>query len=78
MFKNFIVIGAGLSGLNIARKIQELKKWRYCQPQTQFKNLFLEIVPTLFLIEDAFGGSSLLGAIRSSETLCNSLNESNK
>jgi renalase len=63
---------------NAKIKGKELKKWRYCQPKTQFNNLFLEIVPSLFLIGDAFGGSSLLGAIRSSEALSNFLIESNK
>lgn len=54
-------------------KNAELKKWRYCQPQTQTKNLFLELAPNLYSIGDACGGSSLLGAIRSSEALCNFL-----
>lgn len=63
---------------NAKIKGKELKKWRYCQPQTQFKNLFLEIAPRLYLIGDAFGGSSLLGAVRSSEALSNFLIESKK
>ncbi|MBC7714584.1 MAG: NAD(P)-binding protein [Rhizobacter sp.] len=56
-------------------KNAELKKWRYCRPQTQINKLFLEIAPGLFLIGDAFGGSSLLGAVRSSEALGNYLTE---
>lgn len=63
---------------NTKIKGKELKKWRYCQPQTSFENLFLQIAPNLFLIGDAFGGSSLLGAIRSSEALSNFLIESHK
>lgn len=59
-------------------KNSELKKWRYCQPQNQTKNLFLQLAPKLYLIGDAFGGSSLLGAIRSSEALCNLLIENDK
>jgi renalase len=47
----------------------ELKKWRYCQPTSQYKKYFSEIAPNVFLIGDAFGGSSLLGAVRSSEAL---------
>lgn len=54
-------------------KKAELKKWRYCQPQNQARNLFLELAPNLYSIGDAFGGSSLLGAIRSSEALCHFL-----
>lgn len=57
-------------------KNAELKKWRYCQPQNQSKNLFLEIAPKLYLIGDAFGGSSILGALRSSEALVNFLGRS--
>lgn len=48
----------------------ELKKWRYCMPRSVYENHFKEMAPRLFLIGDAFGGSSLLGAIRSSEALC--------
>lgn len=51
----------------------ELKKWRYCRPTSQFETLFLEIAPKLYLMGDAFGGSSLLGAIRSSDALCSFL-----
>jgi predicted NAD/FAD-dependent oxidoreductase len=51
-------------------KSAELKKWRYCRPMSQDKNLFCEMASNLFLIGDAFGGSSLLGAVRSSEGLC--------
>lgn len=47
----------------------ELKKWRYCQPTSQYKKYFLEITSNIFLIGDAFGGSSLLGTVRSSNAL---------
>lgn len=47
----------------------ELKKWRYCQPTSQYKKYFSEIALNVFLIGDAFGGSSLLGAVRSSDAL---------
>lgn len=47
----------------------ELKKWRYCQATHTFKDLYAEVLPNLFLIGDAFGGSSLLGAVRSAEAL---------
>lgn len=51
-------------------KQAELKKWRYCMPTTRYESTFLEIAPRLFLVGDAFGGSSLLGAVRSSNALC--------
>ncbi|MEY4615275.1 MAG: hypothetical protein RJB66_235 [Pseudomonadota bacterium] len=54
-------------------KAAELKKWRYCRPTSQDKNLFCEIANNLFLIGDVFGGSSLLGAVRSAESLCQHL-----
>lgn len=54
-------------------KAAELKKWRYCRPMSQDKNLFCEIANNLFLIGDVFGGSSLLGAVRSAEGLCQHL-----
>lgn len=47
----------------------ELKKWRYCQASHNYKDLYVEVLPDLFLIGDAFGGSSLLGAVRSAEAL---------
>lgn len=53
----------------------ELKKWRYCKAISSGKNLFAELGPGLFLIGDAFGGSSILGAIRSSDALINYLLE---
>lgn len=56
----------------------ELKKWRYCQSKIQSENLFIELAPKLYLVGDAFGGASLLGAIRSSEALLSFLVEKNK
>nr|BDT28931.1 FAD-dependent oxidoreductase [Bacteriovorax sp. HI3] len=54
-------------------KNAELKKWRYCRPEKQLKDYFFEIAPKLYLAGDAFGGSSLGGAVRSSESLCRHL-----
>ncbi|MDO9181047.1 MAG: FAD-dependent oxidoreductase [Bacteriovorax sp.] len=51
----------------------ELKKWRYCKPSSTYSNPFAQVSPKLFLIGDAFGGSSLIGAIRSSKALCEHL-----
>ena len=51
----------------------ELKKWRYCKPGSTYKNYFCEIAPSLFLIGDSFGGSSLSGAIRSANALTDTL-----
>lgn len=56
----------------------ELKKWRFCQPKSQYKGLFAEIAPQLYLIGDAFGGSSLIGAVRSSGALLDALIEKSK
>jgi predicted NAD/FAD-dependent oxidoreductase len=44
----------------------ELKKWRYCQPEKIWKNLFENPHPGLYLAGDAFGGPSLTGALISS------------
>ncbi len=52
----------------------ELKKWRYCQALKKAESMFLELSPRLYLIGDAFGGSSLLGAFRSAQALANNLN----
>jgi predicted NAD/FAD-dependent oxidoreductase len=49
----------------------ELKKWRYCKATSTATSLFSEVRPGLFLIGDAFGGSSILGSIRSSDALIN-------
>ncbi len=50
-----------------------VKKWRYCQPQTIWKNLFENPQPNLYLAGDAFGGPSLLGALKSSYGLAQHL-----
>lgn len=60
---------------NVKIKSAELKKWRYCQPTNHPEKLFEVIAPQLYLIGDSFGGSSLLGAIRSSEALWRFLSE---
>lgn len=56
----------------------ELKKWRFCKPTSLYENYFLEIASNLFLIGDAFGGSSLLGAVRSSDALFDFLLKENE
>jgi len=52
----------------------ELKKWRYCQSLTKANSMFGKIDDNFYLIGDAFGGSSLLGAMRSAKALANQLN----
>ncbi len=47
----------------------ELKKWRYCQALSQAGSLYAEVQQNFYLIGDAFGGSSLLGALRSAKAL---------
>lgn len=51
----------------------ELKKWRYCQSLNSYEKSFLEVQKNFFLAGDAFGGSSLLGALRSSQALADFL-----
>jgi len=51
----------------------ELKKWRYCMPKNTYNKHSEEIAPRLYLIGDCFGGSSLLGAIRSGAHLVDSI-----
>ncbi len=55
----------------------ELKKWRYCQVLSRYKDPFLELLPRLYLIGDAFGGPSLLGALRSSFAVCEAIQSKN-
>ena len=43
----------------------QLKKWRFSQPRTTFKNPFAEVAPGLFLAGDAFSRPSINGAVRS-------------
>ncbi len=47
----------------------ELKKWRYCQSLKTYPELFCSLENELYLVGDTFGGSSLLGAIRSAKAL---------
>jgi renalase len=47
----------------------ELKKWRYCQALKTYSDLFYKHPDNLFLIGDAFGGNSIMGALRSSNAL---------
>lgn len=46
-----------------------VKKWRYSHPLSSYSKLFTEVASGLYLIGDAFGGSSINGAHRSSEAL---------
>ena len=50
-------------------KAVHFKKWKYCQPLKRWHRLFENPSPNLFLAGDAFGGPSLLGALRSSQGL---------
>lgn len=59
-------------------KDAELKKWRYCQPKSQAKSPFLEVAPKLYLIGDAFAGSSISGVIRSATALFDFLSKNVK
>lgn len=47
----------------------ELKKWRYCQVQEVFSELYCEVQPNFYLLGDGFGGASINGALRSSQAL---------
>ncbi len=51
----------------------QLKKWRYCQVQKSFGELYTEIKTGLYLAGDGFGGASLNGAARSSQALAQHL-----
>lgn len=46
-----------------------LKKWRYSHPLVTWPHFFEPLQTGLYLAGDAFGGPSLLGALRSSEAL---------
>lgn len=49
----------------------QLKKWRYSHPLSTYSKMSLSLSsePRITLIGDAFGGPSLLGAIRSAQSL---------
>ena len=47
----------------------QIKKWKYCQPYKIWESPFYQAEEGCFLIGDAFGGASLNGAIKSSNSL---------
>jgi predicted NAD/FAD-dependent oxidoreductase len=51
----------------------QLKKWRYCQVQKTFGELFSQVSSGLYLAGDGFGGASLNGAARSATALAKAL-----
>lgn len=58
---------------NIIIKKAYLKKWKYCAPLETWPKLFENPAQGLYLAGDAFGGPSLLGALRSSQALLEQL-----
>jgi len=50
-------------------KKSHLKKWKYCRAETRWPNYFNSPQNGLYLAGDAFGGASLLGALRSSNAV---------
>lgn len=54
---------------NFVPGITQLKKWRYCQVQKSFGELFAQVSDGLYLAGDGFGGASLNGAARSADAL---------
>lgn len=49
----------------------QLKKWRYSHPTSTYPKPYtgLAVSPNIFLLGDAFGGPSILGAVRSAEAV---------
>jgi renalase len=47
----------------------QLKRWRYNTPRGRFPELYLRVRDGLYLAGDAFGGASILGALRSAQRL---------
>jgi renalase len=52
----------------------QLKKWRYCQVQKSFGELYVKVSDGVYLAGDGFGGASLNGAARSATALAVHLN----
>lgn len=50
-----------------------VKKWRFSQPQTTWHDPYVNPHAGLYLAGDAFGGPSLIGALKSSQQLANQL-----
>lgn len=57
-------------------KTSYLKKWKYCRAETHWPSYFNSPQDGLYLAGDAFGGASLLGALRSSEAVLKALQAS--
>lgn len=51
----------------------QVKKWRYAQPARLWNQFFENPAPGLYLAGDAFGGASLNGALKSSNSLAEHL-----
>ena len=51
----------------------QVKKWRYAQPMQIWPQFFDNPAPSLYLAGDAFGGASLNGALKSSNSLAEHL-----
>ena len=51
----------------------QVKKWRYAQPTRIWNEFFESPAPSLYLAGDAFGGASLNGALKSSNSLADHL-----
>lgn len=56
-------------------KKSHLKKWRYCKAENRWPKYFESPQNDLYLAGDAFGGASLLGALRSSEAVLKALQD---
>jgi renalase len=54
-------------------KRSHLKKWKYCRAENRWPKYFNSPQTGLFLAGDAFGGASLLGALRSSDAVVGEL-----
>lgn len=60
-----------LAAMGLGARIQNasLKKWRYAFPSKSTACPYLEIMPRLFLLGDAFAHGSLAGAVASAKAL---------
>ena len=61
------ILNAEASRTQIDR--MQLKKWRYSHPLQRASQLHSVVVPGLILLGDAFGGASINGALRSTESI---------
>ena len=54
----------------------QLKKWRYCKPNSIFKEKFVSLLGDQILMAgDAFGGGSIAGALRSADSVIKYLSQ---